>query len=117
MDRNKETENEVRKLAASSNSPPKATPTKAEISAAAAETNSSSSDTSEKKNKMKKQKMMTPGSKKKDTEEFPDIQNLEDDVEVAVGDKIRVFYHSYETIYEAKVKRIQDPKDKEPWPK
>ena len=76
--------------------------------------NSSSSE-NEKKSKFKRRIMPGPGTKRtKDDEEMEDVQHLTDEIRVSVGDKIRVFYHSYETIYEAKVKRIQDQK---PWPR
>ena len=76
----------------------------------------SSSSETEKKPKVKK-RIMTPGPKKKEGDEEPmveDVQHLTPDTDVVVGDKIRVFYHSFDTIYEAKVKRVQDQK---PWPK
>ena len=77
----------------------------------------SSSSENEKKSKFKRRigGMAGPGPKRnKDDAEMEDVQHLTDQVRVSVGDKIRVFYHSYDTIYEAKVKRIQDQK---PWPR
>ena len=77
---------------------------------------SSSSENEKKAGKFKRRIMPTgPGTKRnKDDAEMEDVQHLTDEIKVSVGDKVRVFYHSYETIYEAKVKRIQDQK---PWPK
>merc|ERR1712062_2847 len=75
-----------------------------------------SSENEKKAGKFKRRIMPTgPGTKRnKDDAEMEDVQHLTDEIKVSVGDKVRVFYHSYETIYEAKVKRIQDQK---PWPR
>merc|ERR1712062_733632 len=67
-----------------------------------------SSENEKKAGKFKRRIMPTgPGTKRnKDDAEMEDVQHLTDEIKVSVGDKVRVFYHSYETIYEAKVKRI-----------
>ena len=84
---------------------------------------SSAFHSSSSENEKKSGFMAGRGTKrKKDDEEMVDVQHLTDEVKVSVGDKIRVFHHSYslqleleyETIYEAKVKYIQD---QEPWPR
>ena len=124
MDRNKETENEVKKLV---NSPPKQASGVPAKPPGSSEDNSSS-DTEKKKPGRKPGPQ--PGMKKKEAIEEPlevakepsatpdteDFQHLADDVDVVVGDRIRVFY-KFDNIYEAKVKKVQKPREGSKWPK
>ena len=126
MDRNKETENEVKKLV---NSPPKQASVLSPKPPGSSEDNSSS-DTERKKPGRKpgpqpgmKKKEVQPteettfeASKESNETDVEDFQHLGDEVCVVVGDRVRVFY-KFDTIYEAKVKKVQKPKDGCKWPK
>ena len=127
MDRNKETENEVKKLV---NSPPKQALVLSSPKPPGSSEDNSSSDTERKKPGRKpgpqsgmKKKEAQPidqpafeASKESNETDVEDFQHLGDEVGVVVGDRVRVFY-KFDTIYEAKVKKVQKPKEGCRWPK